>query len=290
MMNRGRLTVAALAIVAGLAATGVLHKASSAAGRVAPTESMVVASAALGERHVLTAKDLKLVKVRERPAGAFERLEDLEGRLPMVPVPAGQPVLSSHLAPVGADASLSSRVPTGHRAITVAINEVVGVGGFLGPGLHVDLIGVSQDGDSWTTTLVAQDVPVLAVAQEDRPAKRAAAPPKVATSATLLVTPAQAKAISLATEKGRIRLVLRAPNDHAKVPDQDPVTRPAIKQAQAAAPAPTRAAASKPASKPASQPATQKKSTNPPDVKPAAPSPIGGIEVISGDEMEVVYP
>lgn len=269
MKHPSRVTVLALAALSGLGATGLLHRAMASPNPPdAARQPMVVAAAPLSEHELIGPGRLKVVWVRDRPAGAFGRVEELQGRLPAIAVPAGQPVLSSHLAPADAAPGLWNRVPSGQRAITVAINEVAGVAGFLSPDAHVDVIGVSRDGETWRTSLVAQDVPILAIAQDD--ATRRQATPKVATSATLLVTPEQAAAISLATERGRIRLALRAPNDHRRVAEPRPAPP------QAAAPA-------------------HKVRTMPPPVRPAAPpaaapAPQAGIEVIHGETMEVFHP
>jgi pilus assembly protein CpaB len=272
MKHPSRITVLVLAAATGLGATGLLHRATAAQGtEVAVKQPMVVAASTLSEREPLTAKHLKVVWVRERPLGAFTRPEELTGRLPAIGVPPGQPVLSSHLAPEGAAPGLSNRVPVGKRALTVGINEVAGVAGFLRPDSRVDIIGVSHQGEAWKTQLVAQDVPVLAIAQDDAPRRGKTAAPKVATSATLLVTPEQAAAISLATERGRIRLALRAPGDRAQV------TPPR--------PQPPRLQPPRPAAAPAVKVQRAPAAAQPP-VTVRRP----GIEVIRGNDLEVFQP
>ena len=65
---------------------------------------------------------------------------EIEGRVVMVPIPQGNPILFSMLAPEGTSAGLSGILPDGKRALTVKVDEVAGVGGFIHPGDHVDVL------------------------------------------------------------------------------------------------------------------------------------------------------
>lgn len=248
-------------------------------------EPMVVTRLAVDDTRPLTLDDLVIVDMPKRPGGSFGDPRQVVGRMPLVPVPVGQPILSSHLAKPGALPGLWHRVPKGMRAVTVAINEVVGVGGFLKPGLRVDIIGVAQIGQNWESHTIAQDVPVLAIAQDDKDAKGPTSA-RIATSATLLVNPPQAEAISLASERGRIRLVLRAEHDHAKAaipkPKPKPTAAPEVRWSRPAAPPPRiierRITVMVPAKAVAPPPA------------PPPPAPDPGIVVIQGQHHEVVRP
>jgi pilus assembly protein CpaB len=248
------------------------------------TEPMVVAAADVAEAQPLGPESLAVVQVAHRPDGAFATADALAGRLTLVPIPKGQPVLSSHLAATGAKPALWHRIPPGKRAVTIAIDEVVGVGGFLKPGLRVDIVGVAQSDAAWVTRTIAQNVPILALAQEDK-APKADAGARVVPSATLLVTPQQAEAVSLATEQGKIRLVLRAPEDNTIL------KLPPVKAGAAKPPVPPAAPAAAPVA-PAAPPAPPVEAPRatapvpPPPPAPAAP----GIEVIRGSQTEVVTP
>lgn len=236
---------------------------------------MIVANGPLSETQPLRSSDLVVAQVAARPEGAFASSEQLIGRLPLVSIPKGQPILSSHLAASGAESDLWHRVTPGKRAIAVATNEVVGVGGFLRVGVHVDIIQVTDlPQGGWTARTIVQDVPVLATAQDDQP--KGEAKPRLATSATLLVSPQQAEAISQACETGRIRLVLRAPNDRSIVRPGPPpaATRPTTVQAEVPA-APARRGAA---------PERARVAAAPP------PRALRNIEVISGKDSEVVQP
>lgn len=274
----------ALAMASGLVTSGMLYSLLTSQPRAAAAtgEAMVITATAVDDSHVLTAADLKVVSVASRPAGTFTSPQDVIGRLPLVAVPAGQPLLTSLLAAPGTQPGLWRSLPKGKRAVTVAINEVVGVGGFVKPGLDVDIIGVSQDGTNWVSGTVAQDVPVLAIAQDDKKDKEDKTA-RVATSATLMVDPAQAEAISLASEKGRIRLVLRPIGDHTI----RPVAAPKVAHAPAPAPAAPRIAA-RPPEPPA--PRHHFVASAPRPVHPPIQTAPAGIEVIRGTASEVVRP
>lgn len=271
MARLPRQAPAALALAAGLATSVLAYSVLSARpAPAAPTrEPMVVARAAVDETRPLAAADLDVVTVTERPPGAFADPGELVGRLPLVAVPAGQPVLSSHLSPPGAQPDLWRRVPSGKRALALKLDEVTGVGGFIKPGMRVDVIGVSREADHWTSELVAQNVPVLAVAQDDMQS-RDETKAKLASSATLLVSPAQAEGISLAAERGAVRLVLRGPRDHALQP----------KRVAAVAPPPRPAPR---AIRPAPRP-------QPVIVAPPPPPAPAGVEIIRGFNAEVSRP
>lgn len=280
LMTRGanRSVPIALAISSGLITSGLLYSflAGQPRATASTLEPMVVTRLAVDDSRPLSPSDLTIQEVERRPAGSYGSVGDVVGRLPLVNIPMGQPLLSSHLASHGALPGLWHRVQKGMRAVTVAINEVVGVGGFLKPGLHVDIIGVAQSGLNWESNTIAQDVPVLAIAQDDKD-KKDSTRAQIATSATLLVSPQQAEAISLASERGRIRLVLRAANDHVMRSIAKPKPRaiaapawqrePRVVERRVTVYIPSKAAPA-----------------------PAAPAPRPGIEVIRGATSEIVRP
>lgn len=285
MRRMNRAVPLALACASGLATMGLIHLyiTSNQPADAIAMQPMVVTSQEVDDSEPIKESDLKVVQVVERPSGAFAATGDVVGRLPLVPVPKGQPLLSSHLAVKGEQPGLWHRIDAGKRAVTVAVDEVAGVGGFLKPGLNVDVIGVSREDGDYHSRTVAQLVPILAIAQEDKDTK-GESKAKIVKSATLLVTPQQAESISLASEEGAIRLVLRAPDDVkiVKLPGEKrikpkppkaaaPAPAPIVYQQAPAAPAPAAPAKPKPASKP----------------KPAA---LNGIEVINGTSTEVVNP
>jgi len=142
------------------------------------------------------------------PVGAFNDHKKLEGRVVRSSIFKGEPVLAPKLAPEGTKAGLDSIIKEGQRAITVKVNEVVGVAGFLAPGSFVDLlVNIKDDRDNPISRVVLERIMVLAVAQEaQRPDE---SKPKVVNAVTLEVTPGQAEKIDLARNIGIISLMLR---------------------------------------------------------------------------------
>lgn len=143
----------------------------------------------------------------ETPTGAFADPSMLEGRVLKTVMTRGEPVLESKLAPVGTKGGLSSVIDPGKRAITVRVNEVVGVAGFALPGNYVDILVNTQDEQQKPVSkIVLEKILVLAVAQE---ATRDETKPKVVDAVTLEVTPDEAEILDLARSIGNLSLVLR---------------------------------------------------------------------------------
>lgn len=138
------------------------------------------------------------------PEGSFAQVEAVDGRVVRGPVLRGEPVLETRLAPVGTKGGLSAVIGQGNRAITVKVNEVVGVAGFALPGNYVDvLVNTQDDRDRPVSKIVLERILVLAVAQE---AGRDDTKPRVVNAVTLEVTPEQAERIDLARSVGKLSL------------------------------------------------------------------------------------
>ncbi|MDD2845610.1 MAG: Flp pilus assembly protein CpaB [Rhodoferax sp.] len=206
------------------------------------------------------------------PTGAFDDPKKLEGRVVRVSIFKGEPVLSPKLAPEGTKAGLDSVIKEGHRAITVKVNEVVGVAGFLAPGSYVDLlVNFRDERDKPMSRVVLERIMVLAIAQEaQRPDETK---PRVVNAVTLEVTPEQAEKIDLARNIGTLSLILRN-----QVDTQDAATTGIHQQDLFAAATPPPVAAS--------APAPVKKVVRRTPAKPVAAKPIdessGRVEVIRG--------
>ncbi len=142
------------------------------------------------------------------PEGAFDDVKKVEGRVVRISIFKGEPVLAPKLAPEGTKAGLDSVIKAGHRAITVKVNEVVGVAGFLAPGSFVDLlVNFRDERDQPMSRVVLERIMVLAIAQEaQRPDE---SKPRVVNAVTLEVTPEQAEKIDLARNIGTLSLILR---------------------------------------------------------------------------------
>src|SRR5690606_27035208 len=140
---------------------------------------------------------------------AVQNLQDLQGRITAADIVAGEQVLWSRLLPKGVVPGLAYNIPNDKRAVTVAVNEVIGVAGFIKPGDRVDVIATFAYDPPLTTTIL-QTVIVLAIAQDMASEVEPAA--VVSTSVTFALTPNQAARLVLAESMGSIRLSLRPPD------------------------------------------------------------------------------
>lgn len=174
------------------------------------------------------------------PAGSFADISQLDGRVVRTPLVRGELVLESKLAPVGASGGLSGIISEGKRAITVKVNEVIGVAGFALPGNVVDvLVNANDDDRKPFSKLVLEKILVLAVAQD---VGRDGTKPKVVTAVTLEVTPEEAEILDLSRGIGTLSLVLRNQVDDKYVETsgrrisdllkQEPVTEAAVAESK----------------------------------------------------------
>jgi pilus assembly protein CpaB len=218
-MNRRRLLIglATAVVLAVLASTFVYRQVRQTPvvqQQKAPSTQIVVAAAPLPLGTRLDAHDLRLVPWpgNEPVPGMFTRLQDAEGRALITNVVQNEPILESELAPREAGAGLPATIPEGMRAESVAVNEVVGVSGFVQPGNMVDVIAVGNPGNGsgggqTLAKTVLENVKVLATGQqvtEDAQGK-----PHTVPVVTLLVSPEDADKLALAAAQARIQLALR---------------------------------------------------------------------------------
>ncbi|WP_332853402.1 Flp pilus assembly protein CpaB [Duganella sp. S19_KUP01_CR8] len=211
MNNRRALMMMALAIVLGLVAVVL---ASRWLLRQTPTSANKIIVAAtdvnLGQR--LTPEMLKAIDwpADSLPRGAIRDGSKLVGRVLKTSVLRDEPLSEAKLAPAGTLGGLSALISEGKRAITVRVNDVVGVAGFALPGNFVDILVNTQaaatGNENAISKIVLERILVLAVAQE---VGRDETKPRVVNAVTLEVTPAQAENIDLARSVGTLSLVLR---------------------------------------------------------------------------------
>src|SRR5690348_5512791 len=173
-MNRTRLIIGlAAAIVIALFLSFYVYRELKNA-QVAPpaaTQHIVVAAQALQIGTRVDSSNLKLISWPggEPVAGMFTRIEDCTNRALITPVVANEPILDAKLAPVAAGAGLPASIPEGMRALSVAVNDVVGVAGFVIPGTMVDVLVTGQVGGSGNdnvTRTILENVRVLAAGQK----------------------------------------------------------------------------------------------------------------------------
>lgn len=269
MTKRTRgILVLLLALLVGLAS--VLVAARWMNGRAAGSHRIAVVRADMDTGAKLSVEAVELVDWPRAsvPPGAFTDVKALEGRVTRAALARGEPVLEARLAPVGTKGGLSAVVGEGKRAMTVRVNDVIGVAGFALPGTYVDIMVNTRtpgarhedDQDRAISKIVLERILVLAVAQE---ANRDETKPKVVNAVTLELSPAQAEALDLARSVGTLSLVLRnqvdpQPSSTAGATKGSLLgvqVQPVSTAAPVAAPAPVRRMAAAPAAQPIPAPA-----------------------------------
>lgn len=219
-MDRRFLTVLGVSLVFAVVVTAIFYQISVRASgprkaEVRQMKDLVVASRPLGVGLTLKADDLKVTKVPADsfPKGAFSKPEEVLDRPVVSNILNEEPVLEGRLAERGSGVGLAPVIPVGMRAVTVRVNDVVGVAGFVLPGMRVDVLitGTPPGSENRVTRTVLQNIFVLSAGttiQTDAVGKPVNAP-----NVTLLVTPQQAETLTLSGNEGRIQLVLRNATD-----------------------------------------------------------------------------
>jgi pilus assembly protein CpaB len=222
-MNRSTRTV--LVVVIALATASAASYLVYRAIQRIPVREVEVASAfaVVAATHLpvgtlVTKEQVKLVPwpAAHQVPGAFTSIDQVANRGVIQPVAANEPLTESKLAPLGAGAGLSPTIPSGMRAISVKVNEVIGVAGFVVPGSRVDVLVTVDEGGgkSGMARAVVSNVQVLTAGTRfDQEKARADGKPIPTTVVTLLATPQDAERITLAAAEGKIMLTLRNPLD-----------------------------------------------------------------------------
>jgi pilus assembly protein CpaB len=222
-MNRIRIfIVLALAITVGGAfalATYRWQKTPTTTVEKFPTRPVVVAVANLDLGASLRPEDVRTIDwpAESIPAGAFEHVEDVVGRGLIQPVVQNEAILPSKLASKDAGAGLAPVIRPGYRALSVRVNDVIGVAGYVLPGTHVDVvvtISPTPGLGEMTSKIVLTNVEVLGSGTKiERDTEQGK--PIAVSVVTLLVNPAEAEKLTLASTEGKIQLALRNPLDPA---------------------------------------------------------------------------
>lgn len=219
-MNKRLLSVLLFALVISGIASVVLYKligSKLAASAKASTTQVVVASHNLDLGTLIKDGDVKTVEWSgPQPKGALLNPADVIGRGVVSAIYDTEPILESRLAPRGAGAGLAATIPPGMRAVAIRVNDIVGVAGFVLPGMKVDILiaGTPPGGTANLGTLsktLLQNIEVLSAGQNIQ--KDAEGKPVSVPVVNLLVTPEQAEILSLASNETRIQLILRNPMD-----------------------------------------------------------------------------
>jgi pilus assembly protein CpaB len=229
-MDRRFLTVLGVSLLFALVISAVFYQLTArASGAKKPEQTdlkdIVVAARPLSIGTTVKPADIKVAKVPNAafPKGAFSKAEEVIDRPIISNVLIDEPVLEGRLAARGSGLGLAPIIPVGMRAVTVRVNDVTGISGFVLPGMRVDVLvtGRPPSSDGTITATCLQNMVVLSAGTAIQPDARGNA--IQAATVTLLATPDQAETLTLANTEGRIQLVLRNGSDQTieKTPGRD---------------------------------------------------------------------
>lgn len=216
MRNKRFLIVLAGALIFGLlAAVSVSRYLSGAQAYANNLNTVVVAKVEIPLGTKIIAEQVETVQVPAgtTPDGTFEAVDKLVGRVAVVNIAPRETITDTKLAPEGTAGGLSSVIPEGYRAMTVKVDDAAGISGFIQPGTTVDVVVVINPPDKTTnqdpiSKIVLQNIKVLANGQNiDNPKDEREA--NTVKAVTLQVTPEQAEKLALASNEGKLQLVMR---------------------------------------------------------------------------------
>ncbi len=274
-MNTNRLLIGlAIALASAILLSTFVYKQFKAASSTKPValQTLVVAAVPLPLGTRLDSGNLRVIPwpVDQPVAGMFTKIEDCAGRALITPVAENEPILNGKLAAKESGVGLPATIPQGMRAISVAVNEVVGVAGFVTPGTMVDVLvtgrlrGGTQPGNDDITRTILENVRVLAAGQkieQDKDGK-----PQTVPVITLLVSPEDAATLTMGSTQGKIQLALRNTVDTKKTEPPAVLEANLFSASGGAAPPPKRTIVKKGAA--------------------PAPPPVYVVEVITGSKRE----
>jgi pilus assembly protein CpaB len=223
-MRNKRLIIALLAAITfGLIAAVSVKQYLLSAQTFNRTNDVVVAKVEIpvGSRIIPEQLAVAQFPADVTPVGAIAKVdENLIGRVAVTAISPRDPVTEIKLAPVGSLGGLSSVIPEGYRAMTVKVDDVVGVSGFIMPGTLVDIVVVIQPpkgtaNDETISKIVLQNIKVLASGQNIDKPKNDREVERSVRAVTLQVTPEQAEKLALASSEGKLQLVMRNSVDQA---------------------------------------------------------------------------
>jgi pilus assembly protein CpaB len=288
-MDRRFLTVLGVSLVFALVVSSVFYqmtaRSSGPSKKSEPTDQkdVVVTARPLGVGVMVKPADIKVVKMPAAafPKGAFSKVEDVLDRPVISNMLLEEPVLEGRLAAKGSGLGLAPTIPVGMRAVTVRVNDVASVSGFVLPGMRVDVLvtGRPPTSEGDMTSTVLQNMLVLSAGttiQADARGQAIQAP-----TVTLLATPEQSETLTLAGNEGRLQLVLRNSSDQSVEQTSGRYISELYGAPRKAAAAPKTAVAT---SRPAPRPVVIAAAPPPP---PPPPPPLDQIVVIRGTQKTV---
>ena len=218
MRNRRLILALTGAVICGLVGVMLITRyLSSVQAYARDLGEVVVAKTEIPLGAKITTEQLAMLPIPNgsAPEGAFRKMDEVVGRVAIQPIGVREPITSLKLAPEGTGGGLSAVIPAGYRAMTVKVDDVVGVSGFIMPGSFVDVVAIivpvqAAGGETKgpISKIVLQNIKVLASGPKiDSPENQRQ--PSQVNAVTLQVTPDQAEKLVLAANEGKLQLVMR---------------------------------------------------------------------------------
>lgn len=238
MIKRRTITLFTLAIVMGIGATILANNWFMSRMKpvaAADTTPVVVAALEIPFGQKIETAHMRTISWPNSnlPSGVYNDLADVEGKIANQTIASGEIILSSRIVEHAQGSTLAAIISPNMRAVTVRVNDVIGVGGFLLPGNRVDVLATRKiDQRRALTKTILEDLKVLAVDQTSTPDKDK---PIVVRAVTLEVDPKQAEELVKSTQEGTVQLVLRNPMDESRIvkaeaPKEAPVVKKVAKK------------------------------------------------------------
>jgi pilus assembly protein CpaB len=295
MRNKRFLIVLVGALLFGLlAAVSVSRYLSSAQAYTKNLNRVAVAKVAIPVGTKIIPEHVMVVQFPKEstPDGAFDSPEKLAGRVAVTNIAAREPIIEARLAPEGTAAGLSAVIPEGYRAMTVKVDDVVGISGFIMPGTLVDVVVVIDPEEKHgmqdpISKIVLQNIKVLANGQNiDKPEDQREA--NSVKAVTLQVTPEQAEKLALASSEGKLQLVMRNSIDQGDEQTSG-VNKRGLLGGERANPVPDPGSLKSEQQKSESRPARRVQHPKPaPIAAPTTPTPRTSVEMIEGAKKRSV--
>jgi pilus assembly protein CpaB len=299
-MRNKRLVIAITgAVICGL--LGVMLVTRYLAGVQAYAKDLgniVVAKSEISLGEKITFEQLTLASIPNAsvPAGAFKSIDQVVGRVAIMPIGVLEQITSLKLAPAGMGGGLPAVIPEGYRAMTVKVDDVVGISGFVMPGSFVDVVAVIQpvtqqsaENTGPISKTVLQYIKVLATgAKLDSPENQRE--PNSAKAVTLQVTPEQAEMLALAANEGKLQLMMRNYSDQEDTDTKGASKRTLLDGSYVPQfPAPKSEKTEQPKPPPAKAPVKQRPVAAPPSVAQVVqPVRRNSVELIEGSKRRDV--
>lgn len=289
MRNKRFFIVLVGALLFGLlAAFSVSRYLSSAQAYTKNLNRVAVAKVAIPLGTKIIPEQVMVVQFPKEstPDGAFDSPDKLTGRVAVTNIAPREPITEARLAPEGTAGGLSAVIPEGYRAMTVKVDDVVGISGFIMPGTLVDVVVVIDPAEKAgmqdpISKIVLQNIKVLANGQNiDKPEDQREA--NSVKAVTLLVLPEQAEKLALAASEGHLQLVMRNSVDQGD--EQTPgINKRGLLGGERAAPVPEPGSLKSEQVKPAPRPVVRRVHAEPKAETPASPAPPrASVEMIEG--------